>query len=151
MPSFGGAKVGPIKLSPVKVFDVEVEKDKAGRTIKHLLKLNHANHAILFNDRKFHNHLPHHLGSAYLLGASSEHLEDVYDDDTDLVKWEDSPNEVSKYDWRDYLGKKEYERAYVDFFEDTLVEQGYNWEKVVQKYMFEGKDPIGNNLIGGRM
>jgi hypothetical protein len=24
-----------------------------------LLKLNHANHAILWNDRKFHNHVPH--------------------------------------------------------------------------------------------
>jgi hypothetical protein len=27
--------------------------------LKHLLKLNHANHAILYNERKFHNHAPH--------------------------------------------------------------------------------------------
>ena len=47
------------------------------------------------------------LGSAYLLGASHEHLNDIYDHDSkELEHWRDSPGEVSKYDWRDYLGNR---------------------------------------------
>lgn len=48
------------------------------------------------------------LGSAYLLGSSSNHLNDVYESETkELEHWKDSPGEISQYDWRDYLGKHE--------------------------------------------
>ena len=43
----------------VKVYDLENSQDKSARALKHLLKLNHANYAILYNARKFHNHAPH--------------------------------------------------------------------------------------------
>lgn len=48
-----------IKIPPVKAHDIENTQDKSGRALKHLLKLNHANHAILYNERMFHNHAPH--------------------------------------------------------------------------------------------
>lgn len=48
-----------IKIAPVHSHDIENAREKSGRALKHLLKLNHANHAILYNDRKFHNHAPH--------------------------------------------------------------------------------------------
>ena len=148
--SLGGRNVKTIDIRPVKVSDVEVQKDKEGRTLKHLLKLNHANHVILYHDLQFHNHTPHILGSAYLLGAGAPHLEKIYEKETEeLEKWHASPGEVSKHDWRDYLGKREYQRAFVDFFEDELVENGYNWRAVVNKYMFEGQAPLINNVIAG--
>lgn len=60
---------------------------------------------------------------------------------------------MSRHDWRDYLGKKEYERAFVDFFEDELVEAGYVWWDVVRRYLFEENQAaggaVGGNLIGG--
>lgn len=48
-----------IDIPPVKVHEIENAQEKPSRALKHLLKLNHANHAILYNDRKFHNHAPH--------------------------------------------------------------------------------------------
>jgi len=43
-----------------------------------------------------------------------------------------------------------YQRAYVDFFEDELVLHGYDWKVIVAKYLFEGKEPLINNLVAGR-
>lgn len=43
-----------------------------------------------------------------------------------------------------------YQRAYVDFFEDQLVLNGYNWKKVLADYLFTGKEPLINCLVGGR-
>lgn len=48
-----------IDISPVKVHDIDNAPEKSARALKHLLKLNHAKYAILYNDRKFHNHTPH--------------------------------------------------------------------------------------------
>jgi hypothetical protein len=48
-----------IDIPSVKVYDLENAQEKPARALKHLLKLNHANFAILYNARKFHNHAPH--------------------------------------------------------------------------------------------
>jgi hypothetical protein len=58
-----------IDIAPVKAHDIENAQDKSGRALKHLLKLNHANHAILYNDRRFHNHAPH-VSTPRLIAAS---------------------------------------------------------------------------------
>ncbi|KAL8749719.1 MAG: hypothetical protein Q9184_006698 [Pyrenodesmia sp. 2 TL-2023] len=42
-----------------------------------------------------------------------------------------------------------YQRGYIDFFEDELVLNGYNWSKVLEEYLFNGKEPLINNLISG--
>ena len=49
------------------------------------------------------------LASAYFLGASAEHLQRIYDEDSlELDEWEDSPQEITTDDWRDFLGDKAY-------------------------------------------
>ncbi|KAL8684628.1 MAG: hypothetical protein Q9224_006224 [Gallowayella concinna] len=94
--------------------------------------------------------MAHVLGSAYLFNAGADHLNDIYSvESKELEPWQDSPNEVSTYDWRDYLGNPKYQRAYVDFFEDQLVLNGYDWRKVLEEYLFKGKEPLINNLISG--
>jgi hypothetical protein len=128
-----------VNIQSVEIHDIETASDKAGRRLKHLLKLNHAEHSILYNHRRFHNHSPHILGSAYLLKASADHLNNVYEDISkhdNLEPWEDSPSEIAEHDYRDQLGQREYQRAWVDFFEDQLVESGYDWKAVVNKYLF---------------
>lgn len=48
------------------------------------------------------------LGSAYILGASSEHLSEIYEEEAKgLEPWKDSPGEISTFDWRDYLGDRQ--------------------------------------------
>lgn len=54
-----GRSTGAINIPSVQVHDVETAKEKRARTLKHLLKLNHVNHAILFHELHFHNHMPH--------------------------------------------------------------------------------------------
>lgn len=48
-----------IDIPAVKVHEIDSLPEKPARALKHLLKLNHVNHAILFNHREFHNHMPH--------------------------------------------------------------------------------------------
>jgi len=77
-------------------------------------------------------------------------LHNVYDKETkQLEAWVDSPGEVTGGDWREYLGRREYQRAFVDFFEDQLVEHGYDWRDLLNVYLFEGDKPLINNVICG--
>lgn len=147
-----------IPIEPVEVHRIEAAPEKRPRTLKHLLRANHTNHAILYHTLQFHNHLPHILGSAYLLGASPDQLHTIYDyESKELEPWSDSPAEIVQDDWRDFLGDRHYQRAYVDFFEDQLVgrrlgTQSWDWTKVVNDYVWgDAADgpPLGNNLIAG--
>jgi hypothetical protein len=48
------------------------------------------------------------LGSAYILGGTKEHLNKIYDTESEqLDPWVDSPSEVSYEEWREFLGKRE--------------------------------------------
>lgn len=141
-----------IDLPSVEIHDVETAPEKRPRTLKHLLRANHVNHSIIYHGLTFHNHMPHLLGSAYLLGASVDQLQEIYDEEsTQLEPWTASPAEITDNDWRDHLGDKTYQRAYVDFFEDELaLKFGYSWKKVVEEYLFAGSQPLINGLIAGR-
>ncbi len=141
-----------IELEPVEVHNVETDPEKRPRTLKHLLRANHVNHSVVYHNLQFDNHMPHILCSAYLLGASVPQLYHIYDvEAAALDPWVASPAEVVQSDWRDFLGDKHYQRAYVDFFEDALVLKfSYDWKKVVAEYVFKGEEPLINGLIGGR-
>lgn len=97
--------------------------------------------------------MPHILCSAFLLGANADQLNHIFTNESnELEDWHDAPHEMSEKDWRDYLGRREYQRAFVDFFEDELANKyGYDWEKVADEYLFTGKNPLINNMICGRM
>ncbi|GAB7348014.1 hypothetical protein MBLNU459_g5507t1 [Dothideomycetes sp. NU459] len=142
---------GPgLDLPPVQVHDIEERPEKRARTLKHLLKANHINHSIIYHHLEFHNHTPHILGSAYLLGASADQLTAIYEkESSQLEPWHDAPGEISIHDWRDYLGKRDYQRAWVDFLEDQLVQHGYDWRTLLDEFLFGGKEPLINNLIAG--
>ena len=60
------------------------------------------------------------LGSAYLLGASAELLQHIYDDGAPMLdEWEDSPQEITADDWRDFLGDKAYPPLHPRFRESA--------------------------------
>ncbi|KAK8035903.1 hypothetical protein PG991_001976 [Apiospora marii] len=146
-----GGAVKSIDLPPVKVHELESSPEKRTRTLKHLLKANHVNHSVLFGPNNFHNHTPHILGSAYILGANENQQHTIYEEEIkQLDPWKPSPAEVTEHDWRDFLGDKKYQRAYLDFYEDNLANKdSYEWKKVVHRFMFEGEEPLVNSLIGG--
>jgi hypothetical protein len=132
-----------IDIESVPIHDVETAPEKRPRTLKHLLKANHINHSVLYHNLEYHNHLPHILGSAYILGANRDQLQKIYDHESrSLEGWKDSPAEITDADWREY----------VDFFEDELaLKFDYDWKKVAEEYLFTGKQPLINGVISGRM
>ncbi|KAJ5083248.1 hypothetical protein N7456_012675 [Penicillium angulare] len=137
-----------INLPAVESLDIESTQEKPARALKHLLKLNHANHAILYNNLKFHNHAPHLLSAAFLQGSDAEDLNRLYETESKLLDaWVDSPAEVTPDDWRDHLGCREYQKAFVDFYEDELVRLNYDWKEVVSEYLFSGDEPVFNSII----
>ncbi|TIA13304.1 hypothetical protein D6C80_06324 [Aureobasidium pullulans] len=139
-----------LDLPPVESIDIEETPEKRARTLKHLIKANHINHSIIYHHLEFHNHSPHILGSAYFLGANVDQLLDLYEKESkNLEPWQDSPSEISRHDWRDYLGKREYQRAWIDFLEDQLVQFGYDWRELLDDFLYSGKQPLINNLIAG--
>lgn len=42
-----------------------------------------------------------------------------------------------------------YQRAFIDFFEDQLVQHGYDWHALLEEFLLSGKEPLINNLISG--
>ncbi|KAH7359023.1 hypothetical protein B0T11DRAFT_285592 [Plectosphaerella cucumerina] len=146
-----GDDVQSIDLPPVDVHDVETAQGRRARCLKHLIKGNHANHSVVYHNLQFDNHTPHILSSAYLLGATEKQLHDIYEVEAkELEPWQDAPAEVTEDDWRDFLGEKEYQRGFLDFFEDNLaLEFSYDWRKVTNHFLFTGKEPLINGVFGG--
>ena len=138
-------------LPRVPTVDPSASTDRRDKTLTHLLRLNHHSHTILYSQLRFHNHLPHALGSAYLLGASSEHLTRLYESESKpLEPWPStSPGEIARHDWREHISDRRYQRAYLDFFEDELVRLGYDWRRVVAEYLFQGPEPLIFGGLGG--
>lgn len=60
IPHFLGGDAGTaIDIKSVTIYDVETQQEKRARTLKHLVKLNHASHSIVYHNLQFHNHMPH--------------------------------------------------------------------------------------------
>lgn len=139
-----------INVEKEPVYKVEEIAEKKARTVKHLIHANHSIFSVIYHNLEFHNHVPHLLGSAYILGSTNDHLNEIYDVETEtLEKWTDSPGEITEENWRNYFGQREYQRAYMDFFEDQLPKYGYDWKAMTEDYLFKGPNPLINNVICG--
>ncbi|GFF74680.1 hypothetical protein IFM47457_03702 [Aspergillus lentulus] len=142
----------PPVLKPV--FTLEGHDDERATTLRWLLEKGHASVAPLREPKLIlHSHLPHLLGSAYLLGASSKLLEELYEHEiTDLVHVDESfirGDAVTPENWRDFLGQKSYTVAYVDFFDEEIKRQAGDWREVLKSYLFSGSQPLINGYAGG--
>ncbi|KAF4984825.1 hypothetical protein FZEAL_53 [Fusarium zealandicum] len=146
-----GPKRQVIDVPSVEIHNVETDPDRRARCLKHLLKANHANYSLVYHNLQYDNHNPHILSSAYLLGASVSHLNEIYDKQIlELEPWEPSPAEIVDDDWEELRGDRRYQRAFVDFFEDKLVMKfNYNWKQELEHYLFTGDEPLAHGLIGG--
>ncbi|CED82261.1 Domain of unknown function DUF4243 [Phaffia rhodozyma] len=106
---------------------------KSEATMKDLIEKDGQNHHIFTSNNIFHNHLTHHVLSAWSLGASSSLLKHIYDiNATELVPLQpldrqkalisrgikvrvDVP-EITESNWTEYLGIADAYAAYLAFF-----------------------------------
>lgn len=148
-----GAKPKTVHLPSVEIQDLEANPDRRARILKHLLKANHVNYSIVYRDSQSNNNGSHLLCSAYLLGASDNHLNEIYEAQSqNLESWKPSPAELIDEDWRDFFGDTQYQRAYVDYFEDKVVmEHSYDWKQLLQRFLFNEDEPLFHGLIGSRI
>ena len=85
-----------------------------------------------------------------MLGIPADILIKTYEEEEDRqTKWKDSPSEVALHDWTEYLGSPGYQRAFIDFFEDRLVDFGYGWKAMVFYYLWESEKPLIHRLVNG--
>ncbi|EEP76557.1 predicted protein [Uncinocarpus reesii 1704] len=139
-----------VEVPPVETHNIETAHEKSARSLKHLLKLNHVKFSVLYRELSFYNHIPHFLSTAYLLGGDAEHLNQLYESESkELEPWVDSPGEIGDDDWKAFLGKREYQRAWLDFFEDEVVRCGYDWKQVAQEYLFADTTPLISSVVSG--
>ncbi|KAJ5376640.1 hypothetical protein N7509_013526 [Penicillium cosmopolitanum] len=163
MPSTTAVLTAPVELpppsglrslTPTLVYDVTKSKDERRQTLHELLIKGHDSMAPLREPKLIlHSHLPHLLGSGYILGASSKQLKELYEHEIKtLVRVDDTSvrgNSISKNEWRKFLGQKSYTVAYVDFFDSEVKMNNGDWKAVLQQYLFSGAEPLVNGLVGG--
>jgi hypothetical protein len=114
--------------------------------IDELLKASFQQYQVLWNERRFHSHIAHHLGSLALLGATDEQLKDIYENAIchDADEYEPSPHEITKDNWRNSLGDDRFCLAYRDFFNNELPTEG-DWKKKFIELLVD--DTEGSPLI----
>jgi len=83
-----------------------------------------------------------------LLGATGEQLHTLYSIEAkEQEEWKESSLEITRDEWRNYLGRRDLQRSFFNFFEDELMRNQYDWKKVCRKYLLEGKEPLVNSLV----
>ena len=130
-----GSNTTGVELKWATVHEIDTLCDARSRRLKHLLNLNHETYSILYNHGHFHNHTPHALASMYLLGGSADQLDTIWNDNVDrdmLESWKPSPSNITLENYRGYLSKTEYQRAWVVFFADQLAAPSHDggWKDV---------------------
>ncbi|UJR34735.1 hypothetical protein I4U23_027513 [Adineta vaga] len=101
---------------------------------------------LLWNEHKFHSHTVHHLGALSLLGANDEQLRNIYESSMRPYddKYEPSPHEITKDNWRNSIDDKRFCTAYRNFFNAELPIEGY-WKEKFFEYILD--DTNGSALI----
>ncbi|KAF4625414.1 hypothetical protein G7Y89_g12759 [Cudoniella acicularis] len=145
---------GQTELKPLSFCDMETLSDERTQTLRRLLKEGHNSVAPLRDPKLIlHSHLPHLLGSAYALGASSDLLQKCYDQETSNLKNIDEGfirgDKISKETWRNFLADKTYTVAYVDYFDEEIKKKDGDWKSVLNEYLYAGTEPIINGHTGG--
>ncbi|CZR65089.1 uncharacterized protein PAC_14989 [Phialocephala subalpina] len=140
-------------LSTIPFYDLGKLSDLPSKTLHRLLQESHASLALLRDPNlMFHSHMPHVLGSSYLLGASSSKLEEIYNYEAGTLKPINSQfilGGITQKNWRDFLAHKEYTVAFTNFFDEEVAKNHGNWKEVLDTYLFAGEEPLINGFSGG--
>ncbi|KAJ3169383.1 hypothetical protein HDU87_000658 [Geranomyces variabilis] len=94
----------------------------AAAVLQELLLRNHRDHHIEYRDY-LSNHLVHHLGALYFLGASGKRLEECYAKHSELEPSIPTDERVTDENWEQYLGAKRNYCGLVSYFTSLIDKQ----------------------------
>ncbi|KAI7903714.1 uncharacterized protein BX663DRAFT_530827 [Cokeromyces recurvatus] len=119
---------------------------EAAQLSEKLLMRNNKEFHIFFNDKKFHNHLIHHLLAAYSLGATKETLQKIFDTHAkDQRPLPPSVGEITHHNYKNYLGKAE---CYTSFFNLFMSEiEAHGSLETVRRWVMSGD--MLSRTVGG--
>lgn len=121
-----------------------------------LLQENHEQHHIFFNQNGFHNHIAHHLLTAYALATDPKDLQRHYDAnkgyqrsqaplDHAVVEALANPDGFAQH-----LGQERYYHEFLVFFQQQI--EASRWQDVINTYLLardERADDLLARLFGG--
>lgn len=120
---------------------------KSRSTVDRLLKTNHDQFDVFFNDKKFHNHLTHHVLAAYSFGANEERLEEIYQRHASYQRKIPPSLDVTltRDNYKDYLGQSKAYANYLRLFEDEIGQHGI--VETIRRWVWSGD--MLSRLVGG--
>ncbi|KAI8077844.1 uncharacterized protein BX664DRAFT_353676 [Halteromyces radiatus] len=120
---------------------------KSRAAVNKLLKSNHESFHVFFNDKKFHNHLTHHLLAAYSFGANEERLEQIYKDHASyqrpLPPLLERP--LTRENYQVQLGKASAYTSFLKLFETEIEQHGIF--DTIRRWVWSGD--MLSRLVGG--
>ncbi|OAX38705.1 hypothetical protein K503DRAFT_677249, partial [Rhizopogon vinicolor AM-OR11-026] len=100
-----------------------------------LLEDNHCRWHIFFNYKRFHNHAAHHLLAIWAMGASANIILSAYETHCQYQRPAfDSPSNITRHNFNEYLGDERFYSAYMDFFACELGKKGF--ARTLGEYIF---------------
>jgi hypothetical protein len=108
-------------------------------TCSRLLQQNHDHHHVFLNSEGgFHNHISHHLLAALGLGASSDALERIYEQQKKIQQVIRPLHSTKDFDVKKCLGNENYYHDYLEFFRKELENDKYQGkiEDLIEDYLF---------------
>jgi hypothetical protein len=112
---------------------------EAIETCSRLLQENHEHHHVYFNiENGLHNHTTHHLLVALGLGASSQTLERIYEQQKKMQQPLRPLHDKEDFDVKKCMGDDNYYHDYLEFFEKELENEKYHGkiEDLIEDYLF---------------
>ncbi|PCH34666.1 hypothetical protein WOLCODRAFT_27361 [Wolfiporia cocos MD-104 SS10] len=111
------------------------------------LKADYVHRHGFINEAGFHNHCSHHLLAAFALGAPPQLLNAIYDaHEVRTLPALKSPGAITQENFYDHLGDKKYYAAYLQFFQQILLEKGA--AAVIEEYVFSREANFAENTPG---
>ncbi|KAI9898266.1 hypothetical protein N3K66_006626 [Trichothecium roseum] len=136
-----------VKVSASDTGLLKFKQDEAtAQKVSDLLQQDLERHHVFFNASGFHDHIVHQLLTLYGTGASAQHLQKAYDDNSSYMKpaqaTHDSVLEELRAGWHEaapkYLGKGNHYPDFLAFFQREIETRGF--EEVLLEYVFKGDE-----------
>lgn len=128
------------------------QTDDGAAKVSELLQSDLDHHHVFFNTAGYHNHIVHHLLSAFGTGASPSALQKAYADNDPYQRppvpyHEDvSASLEDPSSWPAHLGNEKYYPDFFAFFRREIDRDG--WQAVVRRYICAPRDDDPTNMLG---
>ncbi|KAI3605299.1 hypothetical protein WG66_013067 [Moniliophthora roreri] len=123
---------------------------EATQKLRELLKLNHKNWHIFYDEIGRHDRITHNLLALWSLGSNAEVLQSAYNLHVKLQSpiGGERTEQITKENVWDHLGDRAYYKAYLDFFTSVVRDMGP--AAALEEYVFSEKANFGSKNKEGK-